>query len=67
MGAHFCINCFLTFKGHYSTITLILEVVDEGTLIKVTHVDVPEGAYESVKEGWYTYYWDPLRALLEKY
>ncbi|NHJ26299.1 MAG: hypothetical protein EAX89_17100 [Candidatus Lokiarchaeota archaeon] len=47
--------------------TLILEVVDEGTLIKFTHVDVPEGAYESVKEGWYTYYWDPLRALLEKY
>ncbi|MHA1914157.1 MAG: SRPBCC family protein [Promethearchaeota archaeon] len=53
-------------KGYYSTITLILEPVDEGTLIKFKHTDVPEGAYESVKEGWTTYYWDPLKELLEK-
>ncbi|MHA2036613.1 MAG: SRPBCC family protein [Promethearchaeota archaeon] len=53
-------------KGYYSTITLILEKVDEGTLIKFTHIDIPEEAVESVKEGWTTYYWDPLKALLEK-
>ncbi|MHA2401323.1 MAG: SRPBCC domain-containing protein [Promethearchaeota archaeon] len=46
-------------KGYYSTITIDLEPVDEGTLI------VPEDAYESVKEGWTTYYWDPLKELLE--
>ena len=53
-------------KGYFSTISLTLESVDEGTLIKFEHIDVPEGAYESVKEGWNTYYWDPLKDLLEK-
>ena len=53
-------------KGYYSTITIILELIDEGTLIKFTHVDIPEGAIESVKEGWNTYYWEPLKELLEK-
>ena len=52
-------------KGYYSTIVLILEPVDSGTLIKFTHVDIPEGAYESVKEGWDSYYWEPLKELLE--
>ena len=53
-------------KGYYSTITLTLESVEKGTLIKFKYVDVPEGAYESVKEGWNTYYWDPLKKLLER-
>ena len=53
-------------KGYYSTITLILEPVDQGTLIKFTHTDIPEGAYGSVKEGWETYYWEPLKEMLEK-
>jgi activator of HSP90 ATPase len=53
-------------KGYYSTITLILEPIDEGTLIKFKHVDIPEGAIESVKDGWNTYYWEPLKELLEK-
>jgi activator of HSP90 ATPase len=53
-------------KGYYSTITLIFEPVDDGTLIKFTHTDIPEGAYESVKEGWDEYYWEPLKEMLEK-
>ena len=50
-------------KGYYSTITLVLEPVDNGTLIKFTHIDIPEGAYESVKEGWSKYYWEPLKEM----
>lgn len=53
-------------KGYFSTITLVLEPVDDGTLIKFTHRDIPEGAYESVKEGWDTYYWEPLKEMFEK-
>ncbi len=53
-------------KGYYSTITLIFESNDKGTLIKFTHVDIPEASYESVKEGWDTYYWKPLKEMLEK-
>jgi activator of HSP90 ATPase len=53
-------------KGYYSTITLLLELVEQGTLIKFTHVDIPEASYESVKEGWDTYYWEPLKEMFEK-
>jgi len=53
-------------KGYYSTITLILEPIDQGTLIKFTQIDIPEASYESVKEGWDTYYWEPLKEMLEK-
>jgi len=53
-------------KGYYSTITLILEPADQGTLIKFKHVDIPEAAYNSVNEGWDIYYWDPLKKMLEK-
>lgn len=53
-------------KGYYSTITLVFEPVDDGTLIKFTHGDIPEGAYESVKEGWDKYYWEPLKEMFEK-
>ena len=52
-------------KGYYSTITLIFEPIDDGTLIKFTHADIPEGAYESVKEGWDEYYWEPLKEMFE--
>lgn len=53
-------------KGYYSTITLILESTDKGTVIQFKHEGVPDGAYESVKEGWENYYWEPLKELLEK-
>ena len=53
-------------KGYYSTITFIFKPDDNGTLIKFTHVDIPEASYESVKEGWDTYYWEPLKEMLEK-
>ncbi len=52
-------------KGHYSTITLVFEPDDKGTLIKFTHVDIPEASYESVKEGWDMYYWEPLKDMFE--
>jgi len=53
-------------KGYYSTITLVLEPEDNGTLIKFSHNDIPEGAYESVKKGWDKYYWEPLKAMFVK-
>ena len=53
-------------KGYYSTIILVFEPVDKGTLIKFTHSNIPEGAYESVKEGWDNYYWGPLKDMFEK-
>ncbi len=53
-------------KGYYSKITLIFEPDDKGTLIKFTHIDIPEASYESVKEGWDMYYWEPLKEMFGK-
>lgn len=53
-------------KGYYSKITLVLEPVQDGTLVKFMHVDIPEASYDSVKEGWDMYYWEPLKEMLEK-
>jgi activator of HSP90 ATPase len=51
---------------HYSTVTFIFESIEEGTLIKFKHTEIPSAVYESVKDGWNTYYWEPLKNLLEK-
>ena len=53
-------------KGYYSKITLIFEPDDKGTLIKFTHIDIPEASYESVKEGWDMYDWEPLKEMFGK-
>lgn len=53
-------------KTHYSTITIELESIKEGTRLIFKQTDVPLSSYESVKEGWNEYYWEPLKNLLEK-
>ena len=53
-------------KGYYSTITIVLEPIDDGTLIKFTHFNIPEGDCDSLKEGWDNYYWEPLKDMFEK-
>ncbi len=51
---------------HYSILTLLFEPIKEGTLVKLTHAKVPSTAYESVKDSWNTYYWEPLKIRFEK-
>ncbi|MFW9827709.1 MAG: SRPBCC family protein [Candidatus Thorarchaeota archaeon] len=53
-------------KSHYSTITIDLESVENGTNLKFKQTEVPSTCYESVKEGWNDYYWEPLKGMLEK-
>jgi activator of HSP90 ATPase len=53
-------------KTHYSTITIELESAEKGTLLKFKQTEVPSTSYESVKEGWNDYYWEPLKNMLEK-
>jgi uncharacterized protein YndB with AHSA1/START domain len=36
------------------------------TRISFTHVGVPLSSFESINEGWRTFYWKPLKAYLEK-
>ncbi|MFW9820367.1 MAG: SRPBCC domain-containing protein [Candidatus Thorarchaeota archaeon] len=53
-------------KTHYSTITIELESVEKGTLLTFKQTEVPLTSYDSVKEGWDEYYWNPLKIMLEK-
>ena len=53
-------------KTHYSTITIELESVQSGTKLNFQQTGVPITSYESVKEGWDEYYWEPMKKMLEK-
>src|SRR5277367_5827090 len=48
--------------------TLILEFVPHkaGARIELTHVNVAEGDFGGVSEGWSKYYWIPWREYLER-
>jgi activator of HSP90 ATPase len=52
-------------KNHYSTITIELESDENGTILKFNQTGVPLTSYESVKEGWNEYYWEPMKNMLE--
>ena len=53
-------------KNHYSTITIELDSVETGTRLNFKQTGVPLTSYESVKQGWKEYYWEPLKNMLEK-
>ena len=50
---------------HFSTCTFLMEPSDHGTRLTFTQTEVPAIAYDSLREGWYTYYWDPIKAYLQ--
>lgn len=51
---------------HYSRITIELTPIEEGTRLMFKQKEIPEDCYEVIKEGWSTYYWEPLKSYLEK-
>lgn len=53
-------------KGHYSVITILLKRNKDGTILEFEQIGIPEAAYKDIKEGWTTYYWEPMKKMLEK-
>ncbi len=53
-------------EGHYSRATFAFEEVGGKTRMTFTQNGVPEDVYEDVKQGWYDYYWNPMKEMLEK-
>ena len=51
--------------GHYSTATFLLESMDGGTRLTFVQTGVPEKSFEDISEGWQTYYWAPMKQMLE--
>jgi len=53
-------------EGHYSKATFLLEEIGDSTKLTFTQTNVPEERYEDVLQGWRDFYWQPMKALLEK-
>jgi len=51
--------------NHFSICLFFLEKSPAGTKLTFTQKGVPESVSQSLKEGWYTYYWNPVRQYLK--
>lgn len=51
-------------EGHDSELEIMLEEVENGTLLRLTQRGVPEEMRDDIDTGWKRNYWEPLRAYL---
>lgn len=49
-----------------STLILLFEQQGKDASVYMTHANVPERQFESIKKGWDTYYWKPWKKILTK-
>lgn len=58
----------VSFNSDDPDTTLILNFSNEGEngRIDMVHMDVPRHDYNSVKKGWSTFYWNPLKTYLSE-
>jgi len=52
-------------SGHYSTATFELQETEDATELVFTQKDVPEDFCEGISQGWWDYYWTPMKETLE--
>lgn len=57
----------VSFKEDDADSTLVLQFSDteQGGIVDLIHLDVPQHDYEGVTKGWDQYYWTPWRKYLE--
>lgn len=48
-------------EGHFSRCTFALSKSKAGTRLTFTQTGVPDDQFESIKQGWIDYYWEPLK------
>ena len=51
-------------ENHYSKATFSLKEAGNGTRLIFTQTGVPEEFYEDIKQGWYDYYWEPMKEMV---
>ncbi len=49
-----------------STFILLFEQKGNDATVYVTHANVPESQYKSLKQGWNEFYWKPWKLFLKK-
>lgn len=46
---------------HFSNITIELSAHPEGCLMKFSQTGIPQEVYHSIAQGWFDYYWEPMK------
>jgi activator of HSP90 ATPase len=49
-----------------STFILLFEQRDNDAFVYMTHANVPDSQYKSLKQGWGDFYWKPWKQFLKK-
>ena len=52
-------------EGHYSTAIFLIEESDGQTKLSFVQAGVPSDMFDSINDGWRTYYWEPIAKALE--
>ena len=52
-------------EGHYSTAIFLMEESDGQTKLSFVQAGVPSDMFDSINDGWRTYYWEPIAKALE--
>lgn len=53
-------------EGHFSKATFSLKKVKDGARLTFAQRGVPDQHYDDIRQGWYDYYWKPMKEMLEK-
>jgi activator of HSP90 ATPase len=51
-------------EGHLSKVTFEFKKTKQGTTLVFTHAGVPADQAASIKDGWYDFYWTPMKQKL---
>lgn len=46
---------------HFSTVQFKFKSLDGGTHLTFIHKGIPANYYESISNGWYEHYWEPMK------
>lgn len=49
---------------HYSICTFLFEKSPDGCKLNFTQTDIPEHKVEALTQGWFEYYWEPMKNYL---
>lgn len=52
--------------NHYSEVVFLFSDTEEGCKLEFHQTGVPKELAQRIADGWYEYYWEPLRFYLER-
>ena len=53
-------------EGHYSKAAFLLTEIEGGTQLTLIQTGVPEELSDDIAQGWWDFYWTPMKAWLER-